>query len=113
MEIDCLGGGLPPRSPTISRDHCTSSSAKLKVVTKAKVDSRLPSDADELADHDGSSDNASPLTDVLERFPLLAGTIKPNQSGNLNVYSDNISADSVYELRNEMYPSDHVQRGSI
>jgi len=51
----------------------------------------------------------SSLADVLEHFPLLAGTIKPDQSGNLNVYSDNIGADFVYELRNEMYPGDHVQ----
>jgi len=49
----------------------------------------------------------SSLADVLEHFPLLAGTIKPDQSGNLNVY--NAGAGFVHEPRNEMYPGDHVQ----
>ena len=49
------------------------------------------------------------LADVLEYLPLLVGAIKPDQSGNLNVYLDKIGAGFVYELRNEMYPGDHVQ----
>jgi hypothetical protein len=50
----------------------------------------------------------SSLADVLEHFPLLAGTIKPDESGNLNVYSNNIGADFIYELRNEVFPGHHV-----
>ena len=51
----------------------------------------------------------SSLADVLEHFPLLAGAIKPDDSGTLNIYSDNVGADFVYELRNEKFPGTHVQ----
>ncbi|KAF9643109.1 hypothetical protein BDM02DRAFT_3123852, partial [Thelephora ganbajun] len=51
----------------------------------------------------------SSLADVLEHFPLLAGSIKYDDSGNLNIHSDNVGADFVYELRNEKFPGAHVQ----
>jgi hypothetical protein len=51
----------------------------------------------------------SSLAEVLERFPLLAGTIKPNDSGNLYIHSDNVGADFVYELRNERFLGGLVQ----
>lgn len=50
----------------------------------------------------------SSLADVLEHFPLLAGTIKPDESGNLTVYSENVGADFIYSLRNEEFPGVHV-----
>lgn len=51
----------------------------------------------------------SSLADVLEHFPLLAGAIKPDESGNLCIHSDNVGADFVYELRNAKFPGEHVQ----
>ena len=53
-------------------------------------------------------DLISSLADVLEHFPLLAGSIKPDDSGNLNIHSDNVGADFVYELKNEPFPGVHV-----
>lgn len=50
----------------------------------------------------------SSLADVLEHFPLLAGAIKPDDSGDLYVYSDSVGADFVYELRNDEFPGTHV-----
>ena len=50
----------------------------------------------------------SSLADVLEHFPLLAGTIKPDESGSLHVYSENVGADFIYELKNEPFPGAHV-----
>lgn len=50
----------------------------------------------------------SSLADVLEHFPLLAGCIKHDDSGNLSIHSDNVGADFVYELRNEMFPGAHA-----
>ena len=51
----------------------------------------------------------SSLADVLEHFPLLAGSIKPDQSGNLNIHSSGVGADFVYELRNEKFSGEHDQ----
>ena len=50
----------------------------------------------------------SSLADVLEHFPLLAGTIKPDGSGGHKIHSDNVGADFIYELRNEKFPGVHV-----
>ncbi|KAF9789193.1 transferase family-domain-containing protein [Thelephora terrestris] len=50
----------------------------------------------------------SSLADVLEHFPLLAGSLKPDCLGNLNIHSDNVGADFVYELRDEMFPGVHA-----
>jgi hypothetical protein len=46
----------------------------------------------------------SSLADVLEHFPLIAGSFKRDDSGNLYVHADNVGADFVYELRNEKFP---------
>jgi hypothetical protein len=54
-------------------------------------------------------DLISSLADVLEHFPLLAGTIKPDDSGNISIHSDNVGADFAYELRGENFPGVHVQ----
>lgn len=54
-------------------------------------------------------DLISSLADVLEHFPLLAGTIKPDGAGNLRMHSDNVGADFVCELRNVKFPGGHVQ----
>lgn len=51
----------------------------------------------------------SSLADVLEHFPLLAGAIKPDESGNINIHSDGVGADFVYELRDEVFPGTHAQ----
>ena len=48
------------------------------------------------------------LIDVLEHFPLLAGTIKPDGSEGHKIHSDNVGADFIYELRNEKFPGVHV-----
>lgn len=51
----------------------------------------------------------SSLADVLEHFPLFAGSFKRDDSGNPNIHSDNVGADFVYELRNETFPGERVQ----
>lgn len=51
----------------------------------------------------------SSLADVLEHFPLLGGTVKPDDSGNLKIHSDGVGADFIYELRDQKYPGVHVQ----
>ena len=51
----------------------------------------------------------SSLAHVLEHFPLLAGAIKPDQSGSLYIHSDDVGADFVYELRNEELPRGQPQ----
>lgn len=51
----------------------------------------------------------SSLADVLEHFPLLAGSFQRDESGSLNIHADNVGADFIYELRNEKFPGPHVQ----
>jgi len=51
----------------------------------------------------------SSLADVLEHFPVLAGSFRPDDAGNLNIHSDGVGADFIYELRNEKFPGEHVE----
>jgi len=51
----------------------------------------------------------SSLADVLEHFPLLAGTIRLDPSGCPIIHSENLSTDFVYELRNEKFPGENAK----
>ena len=51
----------------------------------------------------------SSLADVLEHFPLLVGSFKRDEAGDLYIHSDNVGSDFVYELRNERFPGQHAQ----
>ena len=51
----------------------------------------------------------SSLADVLKHFLLLVRTIKPDESDDLNVYSNSVSTDFVYEQRNNKFPGQHDQ----
>jgi hypothetical protein len=55
----------------------------------------------------------SSLADVLEHFPPFAGSIKPDQSGQLYVHSDNRGADFVYEFRNEQLPGEQLEADDL
>ena len=51
----------------------------------------------------------SSLADVLEHFPVLAGSFRHDDSGNLDIHSDDVGADFIYELRNQKFPGEHVE----
>ena len=51
----------------------------------------------------------SSLADVLEHFPVLAGSFRRDDSGNLDIHSDDVGADFIYELRNQKFPGEHVE----
>ena len=42
------------------------------------------------------------------RIRPVFGAIKPDNSGDLRVYSDNIGTNFVYELRSEEFPGTHI-----
>jgi len=52
----------------------------------------------------------SSLADVLEHLPVLAGSFRPDDAGNLNAGLDGVGADFIYELRNEKFPGEYVER---
>jgi Transferase family len=47
--------------------------------------------------------------EVLAYFPLLAGSIFPDESGRLCVHSDNRGADFIYEIRKQKFPGERAE----